>query len=374
MSSALFSPLRLRGVTLPNRTVVAPMCQYSAERDGSANDWHLMHYGSQSVAGFGCLVFEATAVEPNGRITYVCLGLYSDETEAALGRVVKFCHERGNTALGIQLTHSGRKGSSTKTPEGAVRYLTPDEGAWPLIAPSPVPLMPDAPMPEVLDRAGMDAVIDSFVDSAKRADRIGFDLVELHGAHGYLMHQYLSPVTNRRDDEYGGSLANRMRYPLEIFAAVRNVWPDDKPLGIRISATDHIEGGLGLEDTTIFSHELKALGCDFVDVSTGGLAPEERYAVFPGYQVPYSAHIRREVDIPTMTVGMITRPRHAEAIVAGGEADMVAMARGVLYDPRWAWHAAEELGAEVDYAVQYVRCRPAMWPEAFVDDSTSTGK
>ena len=367
MSGALFSPISLRGLTLQNRIVVSPMCQYCAGDDGKINDWHLMHYGNLAVSGFGLVIFEAIAAEPRGRITRNCLYLDSDDNERVLERVVRFCRSYGNASLGFQLHHAGRKASSCSVTweANAKRSLSPEEGAWPTAAPSPIPITPDSQVPEALDRAGMAAVIDSFVATTRRVERLGFDLLEIHGAHGYLVHTFLSPLTNHRSDAYGGSLANRMRFPLELFSAVRDAWPSDKPLGIRISGTDHLEGGWDLPDSVAFAHELKALGCDFIDVSSGGLSPEEKYAVGPGYHVPYSARIRKEVGIPTMVVGMIVEPRHAENIVANGQADMVAMGRGALFNPRWPWHAAAELGAEVAYPQQYLRSRPSLWPEAF---------
>ncbi|HJO97022.1 MAG TPA: NADH:flavin oxidoreductase/NADH oxidase [Rhodospirillales bacterium] len=368
MASHLFSSFSMRELTLSNRVTVSPMCQYGAE-DGSANDWHLMHLGNLAISGFGLVITEATGVEARGRISPGCLGLYSDANEQALARVVGFCKHHGNTALGIQLAHAGRK-ASTHVPWKGRGPAGEDAGGWPIVAPSAVALDDDHAVPEALDEAGMAEVVQAFVQAARRADRLGFDLIEVHGAHGYLLHEFLSPISNHRDDAYGGERENRVRFPLEVFAAVREAWPDDKPLGIRISASDHIEGGWSLDDSVTFAGALKGLGCDYIDVSSAGVAPDrQKITVGPGYQVPFSARIRKEARIPTMAVGMITRPHQAEAIIAEGKADLVALARGVLYDPRWVWHAAEALGAEAAYPVPYERSRPALWPEAFAEET-----
>ncbi len=368
MTSQLFSSFSMRGLTLSNRIVVSPMCQYSAE-DGSATDWHLMHLGNLSVSGFGLVIAEATGVEARGRITPDCLGLYSDANEHALARVVGFCKRHGNAALGIQLAHAGRK-ASCQTPWKGREPLAEGAGGWSIVAPSAVALGDGHAVPEALDGAGMAEVVQAFVQAARRADRLGFDLVEIHAAHGYLLHSFVSPISNRRDDAYGGSRENRMRFPLEVFAAVRAAWPDAKPLGIRISASDHIEGGWSLDDSVVYAAALKEMGCDYIDVSSAGVAPDrQKLTVGPGYQVPFAARLRRQAQIPTMAVGMISRPDQAEAIIAEGQADLVALARGALYDPRWAWRAAEALGAEAAYPVQHERSRPALWPEAFAHEA-----
>jgi 2,4-dienoyl-CoA reductase-like NADH-dependent reductase (Old Yellow Enzyme family) len=363
MSSALFSPIELRSLRLENRIVVSSMCQYNAEA-GSANDWHLMHLGQFAMGAAGLVMTEASHVSPEGRISPRCLGLYSDANEEALARVIGFCRQYGVTALGIQLAHAGRK-ASTHPPLDGGRPLAPAEGAWTTLAPSAVPFAPDWHVPRALDGAGLARVKAEFVAAAERAVRIGFDLAELHGAHGYLIHEFLSPLSNRRSDGYGGPLANRMRFPLEVFEAVRAVWPEDKPLGMRVSATDWVEGGWTVEETVAFARELKALGCDFVDVSSGGNDPRQKIPLGPGYQVPFAERVRREAGIVTWAVGMITEPHQAEAIVAGGRADLVALARGMMYDPRWAWHAAEALDAETAYSRMYIRCHPSRWPEVF---------
>lgn len=364
MGSALFSPIRLRGLDLANRIVVSPMCQYMAD-DGSANDWHLMHLGQFAMGAAGLVMTEATHVSPIGRISPKCLGLYSDDNEATLKRVIDFCRRHGVAALGIQIAHAGRKGSA-QPPERGGKPLDAESGAWTTVAPSALPFAADWPTPRALDRAGLAAVKADFVQATERARRIGFDLAELHAGHGYLLHEFLSPISNRRDDEYGGSTEGRIRYPLEVFEAVRAVWPDDKPLGIRVSATDWVDGGWTPEETVIFARALRDIGCDFVDVTSGGLDPRQRIPLGPGYQVAFAAQVKAEAGIATMAVGMINRARQAEDIVAGGKADMVAIARGMMYDPRWAWHAAEELGAETAYSPRYARCHPARWPEAFV--------
>jgi 2,4-dienoyl-CoA reductase-like NADH-dependent reductase (Old Yellow Enzyme family) len=356
MTSALFSPLRLRSLTLPNRIIVSPMCQYSAE-DGSATDWHLIHLGSLALGGAGLLFVEATAVEPIGRITPGCHGLYSDANQLALGRVVAAVRRHSPVKLGIQLAHAGRKASSEVPWRGGM-LIPPEQGGWRPVAPSAVPQHPQEPAPVALDRAGIARIRDAFVAAARRAVVLGFDALELHSAHGYLLHEFLSPISNQRDDEYGGTRENRMRFPLEVFEAVRVAWPADKPLGVRISSTDWVDGGWDIEDSIMFARELKARGCDWIDCSGGGVSPQQKIPLGPGYQVPFARRIRAEVGIATIGVGLITDTKQAEAIVASGDADMVAMARAMLYDPRWAWHAAAALGGEVHAPEQYWRCAP----------------
>ena len=359
MTSALFSPIDLRGLHLPSRIVVSPMCQYMSI-DGSANDWHLMHLGQFAMGAGSLLITEATHVSAVGRITPRCLGLYSDENENTLKRVVDFCTTHGVAKLGIQLAHAGRKGSAHTPFEGG-KALAPDEGAWTTVAPSALPYGPGWHVPQALTKDGMREVKQQFVDAAKRAERIGFDLVELHAAHGYLLHEFLSPISNRRDDEYGGSLENRMRFPLEVFDAVRAVWPAERPLGARVSATDWIDGGWTPEQTVVFAKAMKERGCDFFDVSSGALDPRQQIPMAPGYNVAFAEKVKKESGIAVMSVGMISRARQAEDIVASGKADLVAIARAMMDDPRWSWHAARELGAETAYAPNYVRCSPAVW-------------
>ncbi len=362
MTSALFSPFASRGLELPNRLVVSPMCQYAAQ-DGSATDWHLMHLGQFSMGAAGLIIAEATHVARIGRITHSCLGLYSDENEIQLRRVVDFCRRYGVTKLGVQLAHAGRK-ASTRVPLAGGGPLRADEDPWQTVGPSAVPFDPDWHIPEALDLDGIARVKRQFVSAAERARRIGVDMIELHMAHGYLGHEFLSPLSNRRDDGYGGSRDNRMRFTLETFAAVREVWPADRPIWVRVSATDWMEGGWDVDDTVALASELKGLGCDAIDVSSGGNHPQQRIVMGPGYQVGFAEKVRREAGIPTMAVGLITGARQAEAIVADGRADLVALARGVMDDPRWAWHAARELGAETAYSPMYARCKPGVWRPA----------
>jgi len=359
MPSALFTPFEMRGLKLPSRIVVSPMCQYSSEQ-GSANDWHLMHLGQFAMGAAGLVFTEATHVSAVGRISHRCLGLYSDDNEVNLKRVIDFCRRFGVAKLGIQLAHAGRKGSVQPPAQGG-KPLGAGESPWETLAPSALPFGPGWHTPAALTRDGLDQVKRQFVDATQRAARIGFDVVELHCAHGYLLHEFLSPISNQRVDEYGGSLGNRIKFPLEVFEAVRAVWPAERPLGVRVSATDWVEGGWTPQETVLLARELKALGCDFVDASSGQLDPRQQIPFGPGYNVPFAEQIKKEVDIPTMSVGMITRPRQAEEIVAAGRADLVALARAMMDDPRWAWHAARELGAEAPYAPNYARCSPAQW-------------
>ena len=362
MSSQLFSSFTLRGLTLPNRIVVSSMCQYNAE-NGNANDWHLMNLGQYCMGAAGLVMTEATHVSAVGRITHKCLGLYSDDNQQALQRVVDFCRQYGVSALGIQIAHAGRK-ASVQPPLDGNQPLAADENPWQTVAPSALPYAPDWHTPQQLDRAGLSEVKQQFVVSTKRAAEIGFDLAELHAGHGYLLHQFLSSLSNQRDDEYGGNSTNRMRFPLEVFEAVRAVWPDDKPCGIRVSATDWVDGGWTVEETVEFAKAIKDLGCDFIDVTTSGVDPRQKIPVGPNYQVPFAEQVRREAGIPTWAVGMIYQPQQAEDIITEGKADFVALARGMMYNPRWAWHAASELGANTEYSSMYARCQPGSWPGA----------
>jgi 2,4-dienoyl-CoA reductase-like NADH-dependent reductase (Old Yellow Enzyme family) len=358
----LFEPLTLGGVTLTNRIAVSPMCQYSAE-DGSANDWHLQHLVGLSLSGAGLVIVEQTAVEAAGRISHGCLGLYSDANEAALARVVAACQRWGGAALGIQLAHAGRKGSARLPWQGG-GPLAGDAEPWTAFAPSPIPFDEHWPAPQGLDEAGLARIREAHAAAARRADRLGFDLAELLAAHGFLLHGFLSPVSNRRADRYGGNLANRMRFPLEVAAAIRAVWPRRKALGMRITGSDWIEGGISPEEAGIFARELREIGFDYVCVSSGGVSPQARPAPAPGYQVPFAAAVKKASGIAVQAVGMIVTPTQAEAILAAGHADWVALARAFLDDPRWAWHAAQALGAEAFYPPQYRRARPQDWPGA----------
>ncbi len=361
MSSQLFTPFAIAQLTLPNRIVIAPMCQYSAQ-EGSATDWHMMHLGGLSVSGAGLLMIEATAVEAAGRISRTCLGLYSDDNEAALARVLGACRKYGNTPIGIQLAHSGRKGSVHAPWDRGHPSLIKEEGAWTTMAPSALPFGDGWHTPHAMTGADMDRVKAAFLAATHRADRLNIDLVELHAAHGYLLNEFLSPLSNQRTDAYGGSLQNRMRFPLEIAAAMRAAW--HKPLGARISGSDWEEDGTTPDEAVEFARELKALGYDYVCVTSGGVSSQAKIAVGLSYQVPFAAQVKKQVGIATRAVGMIISPQQAEAIIATGQADMVAIARGFIDNPRWVWHAAEVLGADITYPPQYERGQPKYWPGA----------
>ncbi len=363
MPSPLFSPLRLRGVDIDNRIVVAPMCQYSAE-DGRMTDWHLMHLGQFAVSGPGLVMTEMIDVEPEGRIGPGCVGLYSDACEEAIARVVAFCRRHGQARLGIQLSHAGRK-SSIRPPWEGRRPIPPEAGGWIPKAPSAVAVAPGEPPPAALTIGQLADLKAAFVAATGRAARIGFDLLELHAAHGYLLHQFLSPLANRRTDAYGGSLENRMRFPLELFEAMRRAWPEERPMGVKLSALDWCEGGWTLEEAIRFCQELKERSCDWVTVSSGGIVWTESIPAEPGFQIPFAARIRRETGLPVAAVGLITEPRQAESIVAEGEADLVALARGMLWNPRWAWHAAEALGEPHQGPPQYARSAPRLARDTF---------
>ena len=360
--SKLFTSFALRDLELANRIVISPMCQYSAV-DGSPSDWHWAHLGSLALSGAGLLCIEATAVTPQARITPGDLGLYSDANEQGLAAVLRMIRAVAPIRVAVQLAHAGRKGSS-REPWNGGRLLPEVEGGWRAEAPSAVPHAPDEAPPRALERADLARLRAAFASAAARAARLGVDAIELHAAHGYLLHQFLSPVSNRRSDEYGGSLENRMRFPLEVFDAVRGAFPPERPVGARISATDWLEEidppppSWTLEQSLVFARALKARGCDWIDVSSGGVSPQQKIKPGPGYQVPFAEIVRNEVGLATMAVGMITEPRQAEAIVAEGRADLVALARGMLFDPRWPWRAAAELGGTVVGPRQYWRALP----------------
>ncbi|WP_428945802.1 NADH:flavin oxidoreductase/NADH oxidase [Pantoea sp. FN060301] len=354
--SQLFTPITLEKLTLSNRIAIAPMCQYSAE-GGKATAWHRIHLGHLALSGAGLMIVEAAAVEPEGRITPQDLGLWDDETEQALGEVLKDVRRYSPIPVGIQLAHAGRK-ASTDVPWRGGNFLQPAEGGWQTSAPSALPYNESDGTPAALTKARIDEIKQAFVDSAIRADRLGLDLVEVHAAHGYLLHEFLSPLSNKREDEYGGSLENRIRLTLEIFREVRRAFPAGKPVGVRISATDWVEGGWDNEQSIALSKALAAEGCAYIHVSSGGLSPAQKIDVGPNYQVAFAAEIKKAVTIPVIAVGLITEPKQAEAILVGQQADMIAMARGMLYDPRWPWHAAAELGAKVHAPDQYLRCEP----------------
>jgi 2,4-dienoyl-CoA reductase-like NADH-dependent reductase (Old Yellow Enzyme family) len=354
--SALFSSLALRSVALPNRIVISPMCQYSAE-DGAATAWHMIHLGHLALSGAGMLCIEATAVEPEGRITLGDLGLFNDATEAALKPVLAAIRRYSKTAVTIQLAHAGRKASSRLPWEGG-QQLPESEGGWTACAPSALPQKDGETLPVALDQKGLDRVRQAFVESAKRAARLGIDAIEVHSAHGYLLHEFLSPISNRRSDDYGGSLENRMRFPLEVFDAVRAAFPADRPVGVRVSASDWVEGGWDIEQTIAYTKELQKRGADWLDASSGGVSPAQQIELGPGYQVPFAEAVKKATGINTIAVGLITDVKQAEDIVASGKADLVALARAALYDPRWPWHAAAQLGATVQAPPQYWRSPP----------------
>ncbi|MGD2138969.1 MAG: NADH:flavin oxidoreductase/NADH oxidase [Burkholderiales bacterium] len=359
MTTHLFSPISLNKVEIPNRIAVSPMCQYMAS-DGTASDWHLMHYGQFSMGAGGLMILEATHVAPEGRISHRCLGLYSDENEAAIRRIVDFCRQYGVAKLGVQLAHAGRK-ASVHTPMEGGKPLGPDEQPWTTLAPSALPFAPGWHVPQAMTGDDLIRVKQQFVDAAIRAARLGFDVVELHAAHGYLLHEFVSPISNQRNDEYGGSLKNRMRFPLEVFEAVRAVLPDSMACGARITGTDWIAGGISPGDMVAFARELKSRGCDFVDVTSGQIDPRQKIPFAPGYNVAFARRVKQEAGITAMSVGMITRAQQADEIISAGDADMVALARGVMDDPRWAWHAARALGADTAYPKNYQRCHPSVW-------------
>lgn len=367
MTSQLFSSFSMRDLTLPNRIVIAPMCQYSST-DGNVGDWHLMHLGALSHSGAGLLMVEATAVSREGRITPACPGLWSAENEAAFARVLAAVRRYSSIPMAIQLAHAGRKASCAVPWQGGAQ-LPPGDGGWQTVAPSAVPFNEVDLAPVALDEAGLARLRNAYVEAARRADRLDFDAVEIHAAHGYLLHEFLSPLSNHRGDAYGGSLENRMRFPLEVFEAVRSVWPSGKPLGMRVSATDWVEEGWDIGQTVELARALKARGCDFLHASSGGLSSRQRVPAAPGYHVPFARGVRSETALPTIAVGLITEPRQAEAIIAEGSADLVALARGILYDPRWPWHAAAELGARVQAPPQYWRSAPQGAERLFSHDA-----
>src|ERR1700694_421073 len=354
--SALVSPMKLRGLELPNRIMVAPMCQYSAE-NGEANDWHFTHINSLALSGAAMFCIEATHVDAIGRITPGCLGLWNDATEAALKPILASVRKHSKIAVAMQLAHAGRKGSS-HTPWDGGQLIPISEGGWQTEGPSAVPHKESETPPLALDAAGLARVREAFVAAAKRAERLGIDGLELHCAHGYLLHQFLSPISNRRTDAYGGSLQNRLRFPLEVFDAVRAAFPADKPVGIKVSATDWVEGGWNLEQTIAFVKELQKHKVDWIDVSSGGVSPLQKIPLSPGYQLPFGKAIKEATGVNTMGVGLITDPQHAEEIIESGQADMVALARALLYNPRWPWHAAAQLGSTVEAPPQYWRSQP----------------
>ncbi|UIN20258.1 NADH:flavin oxidoreductase/NADH oxidase [Herbaspirillum frisingense] len=360
MSSQLFSPLSLRGITLPNRIAVSPMCQYSAE-DGFVNDWHLVHLGSRAVGGAGLVIMEATAVVPEGRITAADLGIWKDEHIAPLRRITRFIEQQG-AVPGVQLAHAGRKASSLRPWDGPAGSVAVAEGGWLPQAPSALAFDTSYTEPQALSVEDIAALVQAFADAARRAYAAGFKLIELHGAHGYLGHQFLSPLSNRRSDHYGGSFENRIRFLLETVRATRAVWPDELPLLVRLSATDWAEGGWTPDDTVALAARLRELGVDLVDVSSGGNLPSAPIPVGPGYQTGFAARVKVEAGIATGTVGMITDAIQAEHVLRTGQADLVLLARELLRDPYWPMQAAQQLREDIAWPPQYVRAASSKTP------------
>ena len=364
MPSALFTPIKLRGLELANRVVLSPLCQFMA-KDGTAQPWHFMNAYHYAVSGAGLIILEATGVEDIGRITLGCLGLYSDENEAALTQLIKGMRSYSNTPIGIQLCHAGRKASTRPTWElHKGNNLLPQEGAWDVVAPSAEAFGENWPVPVYLDAQGLTRVLDHFTDSTRRAHRCGFDMIEVHVAHGYLLHQFVSPMSNKRTDKYGGSLENRMRFPLEVIAAMREAFPAEKPMGVRITGRDFNDGGLEIEDAVAFARELQKIGIDYVTPSAGNVAPGMKVPpVSPGYMVPFAERIKQDVPgMNAMAVGLIVLPEQANEIIASGKADMVAIGRAFMDDPRWAWHAATALGDTPAIPPAWNRANPKVWP------------
>jgi len=361
MSKAkLFSPVQIGPIEFSNRIVVAPMCQYSAD-NGCVTDWHRMHVMQYAISGAALFMLEATSVTPDGRITPLCLGLYNDEQESKLHTLIDACKRYGSTKLGIQLNHAGRKGASAPFWLGGVP-LAPEDGGWQTYAPSAIALAPQWPTPNAYSESELQALLKAYCDSTQRSARVGFDVLEIHAAHGYLLHQFLSPISNHRQDKYGGDAQGRQRFPLDVVKAVRAIWPGDRVLGVRVSTTDWLSEGLQIKDVIDFLVAAKQLGVDYVCVSSGGIRPDIRIPVGLNYQVGLASEVRRETGLFTRAVGMIVAPKQAEEIVQEGHADQIAIARGFIDDPRWVWHAADQLGAEIGYAPQYERAKPALWP------------
>ena len=365
--SRLFEPLALGSLRLENRIVIAPMCQYSAI-DGTPGDWHLVHLGQLAESGAGLLILEATAVSPAGRISPQDLGLYSDANEAGLARVLKAVRAIAPIPIAMQIAHAGRKASVHVPWEGGGQIAPHAPGGWKTEAPSALPFADGGDAPIALDAAGLARVREDFVQTAQRAARLGIAAIEIHGAHGYLLHEFLSPLSNQRDDRYGGSLENRMRFPLEVFEAVRAAFPAERPVWVRISASDWVDGGWDVDQSVVFSRALAARGCAAIHVSSGGLSPAQAIPLGPGYQVPFARRIKAEVGLPTIAVGLITEPQQAEEILASGDADAIALGRAMLYDPRWPWHAAASLGAQVRAPRQYLRSQPRELKNLFISD------
>jgi 2,4-dienoyl-CoA reductase-like NADH-dependent reductase (Old Yellow Enzyme family) len=364
--SQLFSPTSIGSLELSNRIVIAPMCQYSAV-DGLPTDWHTIHLGTLALSGAALLIIEASAVTPEGRITPNDLGLWSDAHQEALKPVIAAIRHHSPIKVAVQLSHAGRKASSEVPWEGGANIAPDQPRGWQTVAPSNLPHADGETVPLALDKEGLERIKSGFVDAARRAHALGLDAIELHAAHGYLLHQFLSPLANKRDDEYGGALENRMRYPLDVFSAVRAAVPRAMTVGVRISATDWVDGGWDLAQSVAFAKELERLGCDFIHVSSGGVSPAQQIPVGPGYQIAFAARIKADTNLPTIGVGLITEAQQAEDILQGDQADMIGLARAMLYDPRWPWHAAAELGDQVFAPPQYWRSQPREHKALFGD-------
>jgi 2,4-dienoyl-CoA reductase-like NADH-dependent reductase (Old Yellow Enzyme family) len=362
--SALFTPLRIGAIELPNRIVIAPMCQYSAV-NGCMTDGHLIHLGHLALSGAALLTIEATAVLPEGRITYADVGLWDEATEAAIVRTLESVRRWSDIPIAIQLAHAGRKASTEVPWKGGMQIPPGQPNGWQTVAPSAIPYMAGERPPLALDRDGLTRVREGFAAAAQRAARLGVGAVQLHGAHGYLLHQFLSPLSNRRDDEYGGSLENRMRFPLEVFDAVRAAFPAERLVTMRVSGTDWADGGWDIGQTIAFAQALEARGCAAIHVSSGGLTSSQKIPVGPSYQVPLARAVKKNTHMPVIAVGLITEFEQAEAVVGTGDADLIALARTILYDPRWPWHAAAHFGAQVKAPDQYLRSQPRQYPDLF---------
>ena len=361
----LFEPLTIGSLELANRIVVAPMCQYSAQA-GQMTDWHVIHLGGLALSGAALLMIEATGVTPEGRITYGDVGLYDDATEQAMSRVLESVRRWSDMPVGVQLAHAGRKASTEVPWRGGGQIAPGDPHGWRTESASAVGFLGTDVAPNALDLEGLKRVRNAFAEAARRSARLGLDAVQIHGAHGYLLHQFLSPLSNRRDDAYGGSLENRLRFPLEVFDAVREAFPSEKPVSMRVSGTDWADGGWDIEQTVAFAQALDARGCSAIHVSSGGLTSAQQIPVGPSYQVPLARAVKQAVKMPVIAVGMITDFEQAEAIIGTGDADLVALARGLLYDPHWPWHAAAHFGAQVKAPSQYLRSQPRQFRDLLV--------
>ncbi len=360
----LFERLQVGNLTLANRIVIAPMCQYSAT-NGCMNDWHQIHLGQLALSGAALLTIEASAVLPEGRITHGDVGLYDDATEAAMAGVIESVRRWSDMPIAIQLSHAGRKASCEVPWKGGLQIAPGEPNGWQTEGPSTVPFLPEENPPVALDAHGLTRVRDAFAAAAVRAARLGVDAIQLHAAHGYLLHEFLSPLSNRREDDYGGSLENRMRFPLEVYDAVRAAFPAERAVTMRVSGTDWAEGGWGSEQTVAFAKALETRGCSAIHVSSGGITPAQQIPVGPSYQVPLARAVKQAVSIPVVAVGLITDFEQAEAIIGTGDADLIALARTILYDPRWPWHAAAHLGGKVKAPKQYLRSQPRQFKDLF---------